>query len=248
MATSKEYLGFILEQLSGVDGITHKQMMGEYILYHHGKIAAYLCDDRLLVKTIPSAMKMLPDAKREPPYEGAKEMLLVSEVDNKDFLTELFNSMYNELPAPKKKDPIKIKKLTKKHTDDALTLCLDVFLQFEAPDYTEEGVEEFRNTLGNADFVKNLRLYGAFENDELAGVLATRDTNHISLFFVKAEYQRRGIGKRLFLHMLKDCDCKEFTVNSSPYAVEIYRHLGFNETDTEQTTNGIRYTPMKYSP
>lgn len=102
MATKKEYLEFVLEQLSDIDGITHRQMMGEYIIYHHGKIAAYLCDDRLLVKPVPSAAKMMPDAKYGPPYDGAKDMILVENIDDKDFLSNLFNSMYGELPEPKK--------------------------------------------------------------------------------------------------------------------------------------------------
>ena len=103
MATDKEYLNFILDQLSGPDGITAKQMMGEYIIYHNGKISAYLCDNRLLVKPVPSAIKMLPDAKMEPPYDGAKEMMLVDKVEDRDFLTELFNAMYDELSMPRKK-------------------------------------------------------------------------------------------------------------------------------------------------
>ena len=77
MATSKEYLNFILDQMSELDGITHRQMMGEYIIYHHSKIAAYLCDDRLLVKILPSTTALMPDASHEPPYEGAKDMLCI---------------------------------------------------------------------------------------------------------------------------------------------------------------------------
>lgn len=103
MATSKEYLEFILDQLSMLDGITHRAMMGEYMLYHHGKLAAYLCDDRLLVKILPSTTKLLPDARKEPPYEGAKDMLLVENVDDQEFLKALFEAMYPELPEPKKK-------------------------------------------------------------------------------------------------------------------------------------------------
>lgn len=103
MATNKAYLAFILEQLSSVDGISHRAMMGEYILYHHGKIAAYLCDDRLLVRILPSAVAMLPDAPKEPPYEGAKEMLLVENVDDREFLKTLFKAMYPELPEPKRR-------------------------------------------------------------------------------------------------------------------------------------------------
>ena len=103
MASSKEYLGFILEQLSGLNGITSKQMMGEYILYMNGKIFGGIYDDRFLVKPTKSAAAMMPDADRELPYEGAKEMLLVDNVDNRDFLKELVTAMYDELPAPKQK-------------------------------------------------------------------------------------------------------------------------------------------------
>ena len=103
MATRKEYLAFILDQLSDVEGIAHRQMMGEYILYMNGKIAAYLCDDRLLVKPVPSAVQLMPNAIYEPPYEGAKDMLLVDNVDDRAFLKELFEAMYDDLPNPKKK-------------------------------------------------------------------------------------------------------------------------------------------------
>lgn len=103
MATSKGYLEFILEQLSGLDEITYRSMMGEYIIYYRGKIAAHICDDRLLVKPVKSAISLMPEASYETPYEGAKDMLLVNEVDNKEFLTELFIAMYDELPVPKKK-------------------------------------------------------------------------------------------------------------------------------------------------
>ena len=103
MATKKEYLEFILEQLSELDGISHRQMMGEYIIYHNGKIAAYLCDDRLLVKPVKSAIEMIPNAPFEPPYEGAKEMILVEDVDDREFLKELFEAMYPALSESKKK-------------------------------------------------------------------------------------------------------------------------------------------------
>lgn len=103
MATSKGYLEFILEQLSGLDEITYRSMMGEYIIYYRGKIAAYICDDRLFVKPVKSAISLMTEASYETPYEGAKDMLLVNEVDNKEFLTELFITMYDELSAPKKK-------------------------------------------------------------------------------------------------------------------------------------------------
>lgn len=103
MASRKEYLNYILEQLSGLDEITHRAMMGEFILYYRGKIVGGIYDDRLLVKPVKSAVAYMPAARYELPYEGAKEMLLVDEVDNKEFLTGLFNAMYDELPAPKAK-------------------------------------------------------------------------------------------------------------------------------------------------
>ena len=103
MASNKEYLDFILEQLSDLDGITFKPMMGEYILYMRGKIIGGIYDDRFLVKPTKSALGMMPDADRELPYEGAKEMLLVNNVDNREFLKELLTAMYDEVPAPKQK-------------------------------------------------------------------------------------------------------------------------------------------------
>ena len=102
MVSSKEFLYFILEQLSELDGITYRAMMGEYIIYYRGKIVGGIYDDRLLVKPVKSAISLMPNASYELPYEGAKEMLLVDNVDSKEFLTKLFDAMYDELPAPKK--------------------------------------------------------------------------------------------------------------------------------------------------
>lgn len=103
MASSKEYLDFILEQLSELDDISYRAMMGEYIINHRGKIVGGIYDDRLLVKPTKSAVAMMPNADMELPYEGAKEMLLVDDVDNKDFLRELLEAMYDELPSLKNK-------------------------------------------------------------------------------------------------------------------------------------------------
>ena len=101
MASSKVYLQFILEQLSALDDISYRSMMGEYILYYHGKIVGGIYDDRLLVKKTRAALECMPAAVCDFPYEGAKEMLLVEEVDNKEFLTKLVEAMYDELPLPK---------------------------------------------------------------------------------------------------------------------------------------------------
>lgn len=103
MASSKEYLDFVLEQLSELEEISYRAMMGEYIIYYRGKILGGIYDDRLLVKDTKSAVSLMPDATYELPYEGAKEMLLVDNVDSKEFLEELFNAMSDELPMPKKK-------------------------------------------------------------------------------------------------------------------------------------------------
>lgn len=104
MASSKEYLDFILEQLSDLEEISYRSMMGEYIIYYRGKIVGGIYDDRFLVKPVKSAIAYMPNAKYELPYDGAKEMLLVDDVDNKEYLTGLFNSMYKELPALKRKN------------------------------------------------------------------------------------------------------------------------------------------------
>lgn len=103
MASSKEYLEFVLDQLSSLDDISYKAMMGEYIIYYQGKIVGGIYDDRFLVKPTKSAKQMMPDAPLQLPYEGAKEMLLVEDIDNRDFLNELLNAVVDELPAPKKK-------------------------------------------------------------------------------------------------------------------------------------------------
>ena len=103
MASSKDYLDFVLEQLSGLDEITYKAMMGEYIIYYRGKIIGGIYDDRFLVKQTKTAKSLIPKANLELPYEGAKEMLLVDDIDNRDFLKTLLEAMYDELPAPKKK-------------------------------------------------------------------------------------------------------------------------------------------------
>ena len=103
MASSKDYLAFVLDCLSELEGISHRAMMGEYVLYYNGKVFGGIYDDRLLVKETKSACALMPDAPRELPYEGGKEMLLVEEIEDRDFLKKLVESMYGELPSVKKK-------------------------------------------------------------------------------------------------------------------------------------------------
>ena len=101
MSSSKEYLNFILEQLSELEDISYRAMMGEFIIYYKGRIVGGIYDDRLLVKPVKSAIDYMPDAKYELPYEGARVMLLVDNVDNRKYLTNLFEVMLDELPVPK---------------------------------------------------------------------------------------------------------------------------------------------------
>ena len=103
MASSEQYLEYVLEQLSDLDEISHRKMMGEYIIYYRGKIVGGIYDDRFLVKPVKSALEMMGDADMELPYEGAKEMVLVDNLDDREFLCKLFDAMYDELPSPKKR-------------------------------------------------------------------------------------------------------------------------------------------------
>ena len=103
MASSKGYLDFILEQLSELEDITYRAMMGEYIIYYRGKIVGGIYDDRFLVKPTKSAVAMMQNASMELPYDGAKEMLLVDNVEDKEFLRKLMEAIHKEHPAPKKK-------------------------------------------------------------------------------------------------------------------------------------------------
>lgn len=135
--------------------------------------------------------------------------------------------------------------LSKNDLEPALELAWEVFLEFEAPDYSQEGIDEFRHFLLDKKALDKLRFFGVCQGTSLLGILAMRQT-HISLLFVKREFHRKGIAKLLFQAVLKQIKSDTITVNSSPYAVEIYQKLGFHPVGPEQTTNGIRYTPMVY--
>ena len=137
---------------------------------------------------------------------------------------------------------ISVKKLEKNEDiKKAINLVWRVFQEYDASDYSEEGINEFYKSIHDTNFISQLNWYGAFNQDELIGIIATRDNGkHISLFFVDRKYQRQGIGKRLF----RTVRIEKMTVNSSPYAVPIYHKLCFKETDSEQIVNGLRYIPM----
>ncbi len=140
---------------------------------------------------------------------------------------------------------IEVRPLRQTELPQALALVERVFMAFEAPEYSEEGIETFLTFIRDANAVSTLTFYGAFEEDLVRGVLATRGSSHIALFFVDAAHQGRGIGRALFSAALSACRADGMTVNASPYAVEIYRHLGFEPVSGEQVGDGIRYTPME---
>lgn len=143
---------------------------------------------------------------------------------------------------------LNIRKLAFEEYENAFELVMKVFMQFEAPDYSHEGVETFKKTgIEDPEYVAMLDVYGAFLNEKLIGVIATRcSLSHIALFFVDGKYHKRGIGRKLFEYILNKSEADTITVNSSPYARKIYHHLGFSETDKEQSVMGIRFYPMIY--
>ena len=143
-------------------------------------------------------------------------------------------------------EPFTVRRLPPELLPAACDLVWQVFCRFEAPEYSQEGIAEFQRTLENMDALRHMPFYGAFHGGELVGVLAMRKPQHISLFFVKEVWHRQGVGRLLFDAMRRDYADQVFTVNSSPYAVKVYRHLGFVPMNTEQLTNGIRYTPMRF--
>ena len=143
-------------------------------------------------------------------------------------------------------DP-EIRLLREGETDAALELAWKVFTEYESPDYSPEGTEEFRKTLENKAYLTGLRYYGAFDDEKLICLLAIREQQrHICFFFVDGDYHRLGIGTRLFRRLRDDFAGQTITLNSSPYGLPFYKALGFTATDCEQTVNGIRFTPMEY--
>ena len=138
-----------------------------------------------------------------------------------------------------------VRELLPSEIGESLDLAWRVFSDFEAPDYSPEGVEEFRRSIHDPIFIERLRFFGAWKMDRLVGMLATRNNgSHIAQFFVDKAFHRQGIGRALFTFADQLNPCDRMTVNASPYAVPVYQHLGFTATMPEQVTNGLRYTPM----
>lgn len=140
---------------------------------------------------------------------------------------------------------LEIRKVLNEEMKDALKLVWRVFLEYEAPDYTDEGIKEFKKSIDDVNWVNAREFYGAFIEEKPVGVIATKDATHIALFFVDGKFQGQGIGRKLYNKIIELNNQGFFTVNSSPYAHEIYKHLGFVDTDTEQCINGLRFYPMK---
>lgn len=140
---------------------------------------------------------------------------------------------------------MEIRKIKETEMNDALELVWQTFLEYEAPDYTNEGILEFEKSIKDKEWQSKREFYGAFEENKILGVIATKDKNHISLFFVDGKHHKQGIGKKLFNKISELNKTNYFTVNSSPYAKEVYIHLGFECTDKLQEVNGLKFYPMK---
>lgn len=142
---------------------------------------------------------------------------------------------------------MRIKEISEKDREKALELVLSVFMQYVAPDYSEQGIQAFKDFIHNQESIDMLKIYGAYIDNEIVGVIATKNNgNHVALFFVDGKYHRQGIGRKLFEYILQKSTGEKITVNSSPYAVEFYKKLGFIPDNGEQVVDGIRFTPMTY--
>ena len=141
---------------------------------------------------------------------------------------------------------VRIMKVGKRDIPEALELCWKVFQEFEAPDYAQEGIDEFHRFIDGEWKRFGLKFYTAVHDGRIVGVLAMRPMNHISLFFVERQWQGKGIGRMLFESMKACTNATMYTVNAAPYAFGIYENLGFAPTDEEKTVKGIRFIPMTY--
>ena len=140
---------------------------------------------------------------------------------------------------------MEIRKIKKEEMPIAVDLIWRTFLEFEAPDYTEEGINEFKRSINDKKWMSQRDFWGAFDNGVMLGVIATLEYKHISLFFVDGRYHRQGIGKMLYNKVCELNETGTYTVNSSPYARKIYEHLGFVYTDKKQCVSGLIFYPMK---
>lgn len=141
---------------------------------------------------------------------------------------------------------ITIRKINANEKLEVFTLIWNVFLEFEAPDYLEEGIKTFKELLNDESKMKELDFYVAIINNEIVGTIAIRNISHITMLFIKKKYHKKGIGRELVTYIKSITKEDIITVNSSPYAIEFYHKLGFADTDKEKLIDGIKFTPMKY--
>ena len=183
---------------------------------------------------------------KEMEYMGVERDLTYYAIDRNTF--RVHNQTKGNQISKKDAREVEIRVLEKSEMETALKLAWDVFCEYESPDYSAQGTEEFRKTLNDAEYLTGIVYYGAFAGNSLVGLLGIRrEKHHICFFFVDGAYHRSGIGTKLFRRMLEDYPGKRLTLNSSPYGLPFYEHLGFVPTDNEQTVNGIRFTPMEYT-
>ena len=141
---------------------------------------------------------------------------------------------------------IEIKQLLNNEKDEALLFTKKVYIECKDDSYSEQGIETFCNFVDNKEITKSFKVYGAFEDNILKGVIATdKRKRHINLFFVDKSSQAKGIGKKLMNIVIDDNENSFITVNSSRYAVPIYQNLGFIKTEEEKEQDGLKFTPMK---
>lgn len=142
---------------------------------------------------------------------------------------------------------MEVKKIDDTQITNAIDLNLQTFYNLRLPIILKKELSQFQEFIENKEIVKTLEFWGAYDEERLKGVIATNENRkHICCFFVKAQYQRQGIGRKLWNFLRENSSSKTITVNSSPYAVPVYHKLGFIDTDTEQLSDGIRYIPMKF--
>mgnify|MGYP000972809569 FL=1 len=141
---------------------------------------------------------------------------------------------------------IEIKQLVNNEKDEALLFAKRIFIESEDESYSKEGIETFCNFVDNKKIIKSFKIYGAFEDNILKGLIATdRRKRHISLFFVDKDSQGKGIGKELMSIIINKNENSYITVNSSRYGVPIYEKLGFVKIEEEKEQDGLKFTPMK---
>lgn len=141
-----------------------------------------------------------------------------------------------------------IRRIDKQENEKIVALIEEVFLEFIAPTLSNQGIESFYNIISNKKFMNSLDTFGYFIDDKLQGLISMNNNmKHISFFFVRKEFKNSGIGKKLWEYVKSNTKNEIITVKSSPYAIKIYKKLGFYETDKEQIKDGIIYTPMQFS-